>query len=85
MGDDMEYLVHTARQLANALKSRRKEKHFTQKEAAFRVGLLPKTVSGLESDPERSSIESLFKLLAAMELELVLRPKNEKAGSPGEW
>jgi len=85
MGDAMESFVHNAQQLAAALKNRRKEKRLTQKEAASRVGLLPKTVSGLESHPEKSSVESLFKLLAVMELELVLRPKNEQSISPEEW
>lgn len=85
MGDDMGYLVLTPRHLADALKSRRKEKRLTQKETALLVGLLPKTISGLEHAPEKSSVGSLLKLLAAMELELVLRPKIKRTGLPGEW
>ncbi len=85
MGDNMGYLVLTPRHLADALKSRRKEKRLTQKETALLVGLLPKTISGLEHSPEKSSVESLLKLLAAMELEMVLRPKIKRTGLPGEW
>ncbi|HSA33778.1 MAG TPA: helix-turn-helix domain-containing protein [bacterium] len=81
----MGYLVLTPRHLADALKSRRKEKRLTQKETALLVGLLPKTISGLEHSPEKSSVESLLKLLAAMELEMVLRPKIKRTGLPGEW
>ncbi len=83
----MEYNVHTPQQLAQALRSQRKSRRLTQKAAGAPVGLLPKTVSALESSPERSSVESLFKLLSTLELELVLRPKSsdtDQTTSP-EW
>jgi HTH-type transcriptional regulator / antitoxin HipB len=71
----MEYLVNTSSQLAMAVKSRRKVSGLTQAAAAARVGLLPKTVSAMENHPEKTTVESLFRLLAALELELVLKPK----------
>ena len=37
--------------------------------------MVPKTISALENHPEGSSIESLFKLLSALDLEIVLQPK----------
>jgi len=83
----MDYNVHTASQLATAVKSRRKTRKLTQQEVASRVGLLPKTVSALENSPDTSSVDSLFKLLAALELELVLRTKDEagRRNSQEEW
>ncbi|HUZ18542.1 MAG TPA: helix-turn-helix domain-containing protein [Spirochaetia bacterium] len=83
----MDYNVHTPSQLATAVKSRRKIRKLTQQEVAGRVGLLPKTVSALENNPNTSSVDSLFKLLAALDLELVVRTKDEAAGSGGrgEW
>ena len=56
-------------------------------QAAQKVGLFPKTVSALEGRPEASSVESLLKLIAALDLELVLRPKDENlpTGQKGEW
>ena len=82
----MDYLISTPEQLASAVKGRRKTLRMTQAAAAARVGLLPKTVSALESKPEKSSLESLFKLLAALDLELVLRPKDKAATPPRvEW
>jgi len=83
----MEYNVHTPQQLAQALRSQRNSRRLTQKSAGAPVGLLPKTVSALESSPERSSVESLFKLLSALELELVLRPKSSDTDQPTspEW
>ena len=41
------------------------------------VGLLPKTISALENRPGSATIESLLKLLSALDLELVIAPKKE--------
>lgn len=71
----MDHTASTPRQLALVLRGRRQALRVTQAIAAARIGLLPKTVSALESRPERCQVASLFKLLAALELELVLRPK----------
>ena len=79
----MKYPVHTPRQLGQVLKGQRKSQHLTQAEAARSVGLLPKTVSKLELDPDTATLESLFKLLSALQLELVVRSKS--TSSAGEW
>lgn len=71
----MTYLVTTTHQLAMALKIARKTLGLTQAQAGALVGLLPKTISALENRPESCSIESLFKLLSALNLELSLSPK----------
>ena len=75
----MDAFIFTSQQLAKTLKSRRKALKLTQKQAADLVGLLPKTVSALESDPDRCSLESLRKLLAALRLELAVTPKADAA------
>lgn len=83
----MDYIIHTPSQLGQALKGQRKSKRLTQKSAGAAVGLLPKTISVLESSPQKCSVESLFKLLSILELEVVLRPKTTTDGrSPTvEW
>lgn len=70
--------------LAKALKLQRQTLGLTQAEAARRAGLLPKTVSALENHPERATVDSLFKLLAALSAELVLRPRAVKS-PPSSW
>ncbi len=79
----MEYHIHTPSQLAAALKSSRKTRSITQQLVASQVGLLPKTVSALENSPDTSSIDSLFKLLSALGLEIVLKTKDDTPS--GEW
>ena len=71
----MQNLILTPFQLAYYLKSRRKSLNLTQKQAGELVGLLPKTISALESHPERCSLESFFKLVSALEIEMLLQPK----------
>jgi HTH-type transcriptional regulator/antitoxin HipB len=59
-----------------ALRSRRKELGLSQIEVAARSGLQQKTVSSLENAPQRCAIDSLYKLLAALGVELVLQPRD---------
>jgi HTH-type transcriptional regulator/antitoxin HipB len=70
-------LITSPSQLAAVLRGHRNHRGLTQKEAGLKVGLLPKTVSALESDPGRSSVATLFKLLSALDLELSLQPKDQ--------
>jgi HTH-type transcriptional regulator/antitoxin HipB len=83
----MQTVIRTPQQLSQALRAGRTGKHLTQRAAGADVGLLPKTISALELRSENSSIDSLFKLLSALELELVLRDKDAgKLEKPGtEW
>jgi len=83
----MDYTVHTPQQLAQVLRGQRTSTRLTQKAVGASVGLLPKTISAMESSPERSSVESLFKLLSALNLELVLRSKSSgsTASRSPEW
>lgn len=73
-----EYLALTASRLAQVLHGFRKARALTQRETAARGGLQQKTVWSLETTPEKSSVESLYRLLDALEIELVIR---EKPGS----
>ena len=79
--------AQTPEQLASVLRGQRQALGLTQKQAAALVGLLPKTISALELNPERSSVHSLFKLLSALGLELLLQPKAgpESSAPRPEW
>ena len=73
----MEYLALTPLQLAQVLRGFRRSRGMTQQDAARLGGLLQKTVSNLELTPQRTSVESLFRILSALNLELVVRDKND--------
>ena len=80
--------MHTAAltptQLGQILKGQRKSQALTQRTTGNRVGLLPKTISKLELDTGTSTIESLYKLLSALDLELVIQTKSTPS-SALEW
>ncbi len=71
----MKQVIATQTQLAQALRSVRKSKGLSQGQAGKLVGILPKTISALENHPESASIDSLFKLLSALGLELTVESK----------
>ena len=81
----MKYPVRTTQQLAMILQGCRKQAGITQKQAASKVGMLPKTISSFETDPNNSSIASLFKLLSALDLEMVLQSKQPSQTGGDEW
>jgi HTH-type transcriptional regulator / antitoxin HipB len=80
----MDYFVTTPSQLGKVLKGRRGGLQLTQKETGEKVGVLPKTVSAIENTPGGSTIDTFFKLLSALELELVLKPKEVSAAKETE-
>lgn len=83
----MDYPIQTPQQLAQVLRGFRKRRRLTQSEAGRNAGLLPKTISGLETTPERASVESLFRLFSALQIEFVLRDKDgpSESSSPTDW
>ena len=76
----MDYVARTPEQLGQLLRSCRAQRDLTQSLAGAKVGLKQSTVSSIELDASRSSVETLYKLLSALDLELVIRDK--QAGSP---
>ena len=72
----MDYPIKTPSQLGMILQALRKERRETQRSVAAHGGLLQKTVSLLERSPERATVNSLLALVAALDAEIVLRPRN---------
>lgn len=69
--------------LAIALKEARASKMLTQQETAQLVGVKQATVSAFENHPERSRVETLFKLIAALGLELYVTERDREV--PQVW
>jgi len=74
----VNYPISTPMQLAHTLRDVRKSRGLSQDAAGKLVGLLPKTISSLENHPESASIDSLLKLLSALDLELLISHKNQR-------
>ncbi|HCG64364.1 MAG: hypothetical protein A2Y31_08255 [Spirochaetes bacterium GWC2_52_13] len=72
----MRYTIRIGQQLGPSVKSMRKSRGLTQKEAAFKAGVLPKTISALENGSTTVTIETLLRLLAIYDYTLELTPKS---------
>ena len=68
--------ITSAQGLAQALQNQRKSKQLSQQQVAELAGVKQSTISAFENAPDGSKLETLFKLLAAMNLELEVRARN---------
>ena len=73
----MDYHISTPMQLAHMLRDVRKSQKLSQDAAGKLMGLIAKTISSLENHPEAASVDSLLKLLSALNLELIVARKNQ--------
>jgi HTH-type transcriptional regulator/antitoxin HipB len=71
----METTTRTPQQLGQAVKARRTAMKLSQTAVGNKVGIKQNTVSVLEIHTPSSTIETLFKALSALNLELVIREK----------
>jgi HTH-type transcriptional regulator / antitoxin HipB len=78
------YPIKTPIQLGAILEGFRKERGLTQNEVGAKIGLAQNVVSSLEKDPQRASLAQIFKLLAALDLEIVVRRRGISSGQ-SEW
>jgi HTH-type transcriptional regulator/antitoxin HipB len=79
----MEYPIKTPSHLGAVLKGFRRDRKLTQADVGAAVGLPQNAISEIEAAPDRSSLGRVFKLLAALDLDLVVRPK--QPGKPSDW
>jgi HTH-type transcriptional regulator/antitoxin HipB len=83
----MAYRVTAAAQLGPTLRGLRKSSGLSQIEVARASGLRQKTVSLLETAPQRCSVDSLLRYLAAVQGALSLEVKSQAPlpGSDERW
>jgi HTH-type transcriptional regulator / antitoxin HipB len=79
-------LVTSTNQLAVTVRDHRKIQQLSQAEVADRVGLRQETVSAFENKAERTKLDTLFRILAALNLEIHIVPRGTKvSGWDQEW
>lgn len=77
--------VTSARQLSYILQDQRKQQGQSQTVIARKVGLRQDTVSKFENTPEGTRLDTLFKLLSALELELEVKPRDSTPNAAEQW
>lgn len=74
--------------LAQVIRNARTDRHLSQQSVAERVGIKQNTVSSFENHPEKSRVETLFRLLSSLNLELRVIERDQPPESTGwkeEW
>ena len=69
--------VNSLKELSVFIQNQRLEKAYSQNQVADLASIRQATVSSFESNPDNAKLETLFKLLSALELELDIRPKGQ--------
>lgn len=80
----MEQIVYSTKSLGHAVKRQRKAKKLTQKEAGSVFKIDQTTVSDIEQGAAGTRLETLFRMLAALGLEMVIRPKQSASSVSNE-
>ncbi len=71
-----EQIARTPKQIAAALRRQRRSLGMTQNDLAGKAKLRQATVSGIEAG-ETGTLRTLFDVVAALDLELVVRPRTK--------
>ncbi len=78
-------LIHSPRELALFINNQRKLRKLSQNKIGDLVGLKQKTISSFENKPETVQLETLFKILSALNLDLRISPKDKNNHKTSEW
>jgi HTH-type transcriptional regulator / antitoxin HipB len=78
-------IIHSSKELAAFARDYRSRKKLSQTELGEQVGLPQKTVSAFERRPDSTKLETFFRLLSALDLELQLVSKKEPNSATIGW
>lgn len=71
----MEQLVFSPKSLGSSIRRHRKAKKISQTEAGSTFKIEQSTISSIEQGAPGTRLETLFRVLAALDLEMVIRSK----------
>ena len=80
----MDQIIHSPKSLGIALKRQRRAKKLNQTEAGQAFKLDQTTVSSIEQGAPGTRLETLFRMLAALDLEMIIRSKKNPNMTNGE-
>lgn len=81
-------LIHSPKDLARYYRDQRKQRSISQTAVAEEVAVRQDTVSKFENKPDNVRLDTLFRLLSALDLEVHLVPKGGLASKDNknrEW
>lgn len=75
----MIHKISSPETLGQALRAERKHKLLSQKAVGHSVGMEQHTISKIEKGNPGTELNTLFRLLAALDLELIVQPRQKPA------
>jgi len=69
-------LIHSPNDLALFVRTHRKKNKLSQAALAESVGLKQTTISAFEQNPERTKMDTLFRILSAAGIQMTVVPKS---------
>ena len=81
----MECVARTPQQPGQVLKACRKKRRLTQAKVGARVGVHQAQISSTETRGAAITVDTLYRLLPALGLELVLRDMHRQKAPPTAW
>ena len=74
-------MIYSPQQLANQLKLIRTNNNWTQAGVAKRVGVKQATISNFENEPDRCQLQTLFKIMQALHVSMLIQPQDNGSQS----
>ncbi|MBB71783.1 MAG: transcriptional regulator [Legionellales bacterium] len=81
----MEFLANSPKLLGVTLKRARQQKGLSQAEVGEPFGIQQSTISSIENGAPGTQLETLYRVLASLDLELFIRPREHKEMTEDEW
>lgn len=82
----IDHPVKHPQQLAPLIRAMRRQAGLSQAALASRLGVSHQAISQLEKQPERVTVERLMRVLSALKVDLVLRPRTiATTANTGDW
>lgn len=82
----IDHPVKHPQQLAPLIRAMRRQAGLSQAALAARLGVSHQAISQMEKQPERVTVERLMRVLGALKVDLVLRPRPDATTSnTGDW
>jgi HTH-type transcriptional regulator/antitoxin HipB len=81
----MDYKVISPQSMGEALRAARKKKGMSQKEIGKSVGIDQPSISTIERGESSVRVDTLFRLLAALDMELVIQPRQKSLKEGDRW
>ncbi len=78
-------IINSVKELALYLTDKRKQLKMSQSDVAELVGLKQDTISKFENKPDNSRIDTLFRILSALSIDINIENKNQNNVTEVEW